>query len=87
MIQVINKTRKTLQVDLKLDEPDGEIQLIGGPLVVKKGEVGEAQFLVLIKKSDLKSSNTEVEFKVMSEGKKMDEIKSTFVGPNSLDRK
>jgi hypothetical protein len=87
MIQVINKTRKTLQVDLKLDEPDGEIQLIGDPLVVKKGEVGEAQFLVLVKKSDLKSSNTEVEFEVMSEGKKMDETKSTFVGPNSLDRK
>jgi cytochrome c oxidase accessory protein FixG len=87
MIQVINKTRKTLQVDLKLDEPEGEIQLIGGPLVVKKGEVGEAQFLVLIKKSDLKSSNTEVEFEVKSEGKKMDEIKSTFVGPNALDRK
>jgi cytochrome c oxidase accessory protein FixG len=87
MIQVINKTRKTLQVDLELDEPDGEIKLIGGPLLVKEGEVGEAQFLVLIKKSDLKSSNTEVEFKVLSEGKEMDEIESTFVGPNALDRK
>lgn len=86
MIQVINKTRKTLRVDLELDKPAGEIKLIGGPLEVKKGEVGEAQFLVLIKKSDLKSSNTEVEFKVMSEGKKMDEIESTFVGPNALDR-
>ena len=87
MIQVINKTRKTLQVDLELDKPEGEIKLIGGPLVVKKGKVGEAQFLVLIKKSELKSSNTEVEFKVMSEGEEMDEIESTFVGPNALDRK
>jgi polyferredoxin len=87
MIQVINKTRKTLQVDLKLDEPEGEIQLIGDPLIVNKGEVGEAQFLVLLKKSDLKSSNTEVEFKVMSGGEEMDEIESTFVGPNSLDKR
>jgi cytochrome c oxidase accessory protein FixG len=87
MIQVINKTRETIQVDLELDEPDGEIKLVGGPLVVKKGEVGESQFLVLIKKSDLKSSNTEVEFKVMSGGEEMDEIESTFVGPNALDRK
>ncbi len=87
MIQVINKTRKTLQVDLKLDEPEGKIQLIGGPFVVKEGEVGEAQFLVLIKKSELKSSNTKVEFEVMSGGKEMDEIKSTFVGPEALDRK
>ena len=87
MIQVINKTRKTLQVDLELDEPDGEIKLVGGPLVVEKGEVGEAQFMVLIKKKNLKSSNTEVEFRVMSKGEEMDEIHSTFVGPNALDRK
>jgi cytochrome c oxidase accessory protein FixG len=87
MIQVINKTRENLQVDLELDEPDGEIKLVGGPLVVKKGEVGESQFLVLIKKSDLKSSNTKVEFKVMSGGEEMDEIESTFVGPSALDRR
>lgn len=88
MIQVINKTRETLPVELKLDEPEnGEIKMIGDPLMVAKGQVGEAQFLVLIKKSDVKSANTEVEFKVMSKGKKMDEIKSTFVGPNELDKK
>jgi cytochrome c oxidase accessory protein FixG len=86
-IQVINKTRNTLPVELKLEKPDrGEIKMIGNPLVVEKGQVGEAQFLVLINKSDLKSSNTEIEFKVMSNGKEMDEIESTFVGPNSLDR-
>jgi len=88
MIQVINKTRKPLPVELKLEEPgNGEIKMIGDPLVVEKGQVGETQFLLLIKKSDLKSSNTEVEFRVMSNGKEMDEIKSTFVGPPSLDRK
>ncbi len=88
MIQVINKTREALPVELKLDEPEnGEIKMIGDPLVVEKGQVGEAQFLVLIKKRDVKKSNTEVEFKVMSNGKEMDEIKSTFVGPNSLDKK
>jgi cytochrome c oxidase accessory protein FixG len=87
MIQVINKTRKSLEVDLELDKPVGELKLIGGPLIVGKGKVGEAQFLVLIRKSDLKSSNTEVEFKVMSQGEEMDEIESTFIGPNALDRK
>ncbi len=87
-IQVINKTRNSLPVELKLDKPEnGEIMMVGSPLIVEKGQVGEAQFLVLIKKGDLKSSNTEVEFKVMSNGKEMDEIESTFVGPNSLDRK
>ena len=88
MIQVINKTRATLPVELKLEEPEnGEIKMIGDPLMVGKGQVGEAQFLVLIKKKDVTSPNTPVEFKVMSNGRKMDEVKSTFVGPNALDRK
>ena len=87
-LQVINKTRTALPVELKLDKPEtGEIKMVGGPLVIEKGQVGEAQFLVLIPKNDLKSSNTEVEFEVLSNGKKMDEIESTFVGPNTLDRK
>jgi len=87
-IQVINKTREALPVELKLDEPEsGELKMVGDPLIVEKGQVGEAQFLVLIPKKDLKSSNTKVEFKVLSNGKEMDEIVSTFVGPNSLDRK
>jgi hypothetical protein len=48
--------------------------------------VGEAQFLILIPIKDVKSSNTKVEFKVLSNGREMDEIESTFVGPNMLDR-
>ena len=87
MIQVINKTRHRLPVELKLDEPEnGIIKMVGDPLVVEKGQVGEAQFLVLIRKSDLHSSNTSIEFEVMSNDKKMDEIKSTFIGPDALDR-
>jgi cytochrome c oxidase accessory protein FixG len=87
MIQVINKTRNRLPVELKLDKPEnGIIKMVGNPLVVEKGQVGEAQFLVLIRKSDLHSSNTRIKFEVMSNGKEMDEIKSTFVGPDALDR-
>lgn len=86
-IQVINKTRKLLPVELKLEKPEGgEIIFVGEQLKVDKGEIGEGQFLLLLKKSIVKSSNTEVVFKVLSEGKEMDEIKSTFVGPNKLDK-
>jgi cytochrome c oxidase accessory protein FixG len=87
-IQVINKTREALPVELLIEKPkNGEIKMVGDPLVVQKGQVGEAQFLLLIPKAEVKLSNTKVEFKVMSNGKEMDEIESTFVGPNSLDRK
>ena len=87
-IQVINKTRDKLPVELVLEKPaSGIIKMVGDPLVVGKGMVGEAQFLILIPIKDVKSSNTKVEFKVLSNGREMDEIESTFVGPNMLDRK
>jgi cytochrome c oxidase accessory protein FixG len=86
-IQLINKTRRDLPVELSIDDAEGEIKMMGGPLVVTKGDVGKATFLLVIEKSKLKSSLTEIEFKVMSEGREMDEIKATFVGPNDLDVK
>jgi polyferredoxin len=86
-IQLINKTRRDLPVELSIDKMDGDIKMMGGPLVVPKGDVGKATFLLVVEKSKLKSSMTEIEFKVMSEGREMDEIKATFVGPNNLDVK
>ncbi|MHC1774716.1 MAG: cytochrome c oxidase accessory protein CcoG [Lentimicrobium sp.] len=86
-IQLINKTRRDLPVELSIDDAEGEIKMMGGPLVVNKGDVGKATFLLVVEKSKLKASLTEIEFKVMSEGREMDEIKATFVGPNDLDVK
>lgn len=86
-IQLINKTRRDLPVELSIDKMEGDIKMMGGPLIVLKGDVGKATFLLVVEKSKLKSSMTEIEFKVMSEGREMDEIKATFVGPNKLDVK
>lgn len=88
MIQVINKTRNELPVELLLEEPvGGEIKMIGEPLVVGKGKLGETRFLLVLQKNKVTSSNTKVKFKVLSNGKEMDDIESSFVGPNELDRK
>lgn len=84
-IQLINKTRRDLPVELEIENAEGEIKMMGGPLVVPKGDVGKATFLLVIGKSQLKSSVTPIEFRVLSEGREMAEIEATFVGPNSLD--
>jgi len=86
LMQVVNKTRKELSVDLVLAEPAGQVKMMGDPLLVKKGEVGEANFLVVLPKSELKSSSTKLEFKVLSSDGETEVIRSTFVGPNTLDQ-
>jgi len=84
-IRLINKTRRDLPVELLIDEKDGFIKMMGGPLMVAKGQVGKATFLLVMEKSMVTKSLTEIEFKVMSNGREMDEIEATFVGPNALD--
>lgn len=83
--QVINKTRNEIPVELSIPDGKGEIKLLGNPLVVKKGEPGEVKFLVLMPKSEVKSSNNNITFAITSNGKEIERVESRFVGPNSLD--
>lgn len=85
-LQVINKTRIQANVDVVLESPKARIEWIGPKISVGKGEVGVAQFMVVMDKADIHSSNTKVEFEVTNNGKKTEEIKSTFMAPDSFDR-
>ena len=60
---------------------------MGDPVLAEKGEIGKGTFLALIKKSDLKSSNTKIIFGVYSGDELIEEYEATFIGPNSLDKK
>ena len=59
----------------------GEIKMMGDPLMIKKGQVGEANFLVVIPKNEIKTSETDLLFKIFSNGDEIEILKSTFVGP------
>lgn len=86
-LQVINKTRTALPLEVEIAEPAGGIvQMMGDPLLIERGEVGKATFLLVLNKSALTSSQTPVEFIILSDGKEIDRVKATFVGPNALDR-
>jgi hypothetical protein len=54
--------------------------------VVNKGEVGKGSFLVIISKDQLKSSSTPIVIGLYRNNEKVEEYKSTFVGPNALDK-
>ena len=85
-VQIVNKTRKEMPIQLKLEKPAGEIKMMDDSLVVKKGEVRVANFLVVVPKEELISSQTNVLIRVMNGKREIEEVKSTFVGPNLLDK-
>jgi len=84
-LELINKTNSEIKVALKLLSPEGEIMVMGDSLKAEKGEVAQRNLLIVLKKTEVKSSNNHLEIGVYESGKLVDQISSTFVGPNSLD--
>lgn len=85
-LQMINKTNATVSIELKLLTPEGEIILMGDPLGVQKGELAKRNLLIVLKKENVKTSNSHLEIGIYENGKQIDKISTTFVGPNSLDK-
>ena len=86
-IQVVNKIRKPVDIELKMLSPKGNIKYIVDPGIIEKGKIGKGQFLAIIGKSDLKSSKISIVIGIYSGGELIEEYKSAFVGPNYLDKK
>jgi cytochrome c oxidase accessory protein FixG len=85
-IQLVNKTRTTLPIQMKLESIDGEIILLGKPIVVESGKVSESDFMVVIPKKLVKSSSMKIEIEIYSGEKMITEYTTAFVGPNKLDK-
>jgi hypothetical protein len=85
-IEIVNKTRKQHDVEIRLLDPVGKIVMMGDPLVVEEGDSGSGTFLTVIAKDELRSSNTRLRFGVFSGENLIEEYEATFVGPNSLDK-
>jgi hypothetical protein len=85
-LELVNKTNSDVKIALKLLSPEGEIRMMGDSLKAEKGEVAQRNLLIVLKKTDVKSSNNHLEIGVYEDGKLIKKISSTFVGPNSLDK-
>ena len=85
-LQVVNKTRKEIPVEIRLLSPEGELKRMGNVLVVKKGELGEASFLVVLAEELMEHKDNKVLFGIYNNGKLIEEAFSTFVGPEHVDK-
>ena len=80
-VKLVNKTNQELEVDLKLLSQDGEIQVIGGDIIIPGQEIGESVFFIFLNKSDVNSHKMDIEVGIFSNGELIDKAKATFVGP------
>jgi len=79
---LINKSPKDLPVELRLTAPKGTIQIVGqAPGIVEKGQNKKGVFFVELETAVLKGRKTPITIEVWSEGKKIDEVETNFMGP------
>jgi cytochrome c oxidase accessory protein FixG len=84
-LQMVNKTKEPITLELKLLSPEGQIVVMGDELSVEVGKVAKRNLLIILNKDQLTKSNTHLRIGVYENGELVEEIGTSFVGPNSLD--
>ncbi len=79
-IKLANKTRKIIHLDLKLDNVEGEIQMINA-ITVPKESYFQTSFFIVLQPSQIKKRKTKIKIGVFQEGRKIETVTVSFLGP------
>lgn len=80
-IKLINKTRDSMPVDLKIENATGKIQIVGKNLGIRSEGVTQGQFFIYLNKSEIKTRSTKLVIGVYSNNKRIKTVKTSFLGP------
>ncbi len=83
-IELVNKTFDNLPIEIRVVEPKGSIKWVGnGITLLKEQSVAQSVFFLSIPKSLIVKTKTKVKFEIYSNGEKIDETETNFLGPNN----
>ena len=83
-VRIVNKTSRAMPVELRLENPRGDLRVMGeGNLAVAPQKTFEDSILIELDKSVMNSGNTPLVLSVYSNGKKLQTLKTAFIGPRN----
>lgn len=83
-IKLINKTHAQLPVTLKIESENGYIKMVGNEILnVEKENVAGGSFFIILNKNQIKNRKTKLLIGVYSNGRKIETIKTNFLGPQT----
>lgn len=82
-IKLVNKTRDTFPVELRIENMKGTVEILGKGLATKKDDISQGQFFVYLNKDDIKERKTKILIGIYSNNKKIKTVKTSFLGPIS----
>jgi cytochrome c oxidase accessory protein FixG len=80
-VKVVNKTTRPMPIELRLESPAGNLQVMGGDILVAPGRLAETSVLVELAKQQVPAGHAALSIGVYSGAKKLNAIKTTFMGP------
>jgi cytochrome c oxidase accessory protein FixG len=80
-IKVVNKTSRQIPVDIRLEKPAGSLQVMGDAIVVPPEQLASTSVLIELDRAAMKPGATPVQVGVYSNGKRIQLIKTAFLGP------
>ena len=80
-IKLANKKRKILHLELKLENVEGEIKLIN-KIIVPKESYFQTSFFVILQPSLIIKRRTKLIIGIYQEGKKIENVTASFIGPS-----
>ena len=84
-IKLVNKTRDSLPVTLKVENYSAEIETIGKAMTVKREGITEGTFFVILNKKDIHTRKTKLEIGVYSNNKRIKLVTTNFL--SNISRK
>jgi cytochrome c oxidase accessory protein FixG len=82
-LKLVNKTSRALPVELRLENMPGSIQVLGRELTVPGEQLIEASVLVKLDPARLTGGNTRLIVGVYSGARRLETVKTSFVGPRN----
>jgi cytochrome c oxidase accessory protein FixG len=81
LLKLTNKTQREIAVEFKLENMQGSLNVLGSQMNLPAEKQSSASVLIEIAADELASGNTPVRVGVYAAGKKIDTIKTIFIGP------
>ncbi|MGZ3900704.1 MAG: cytochrome c oxidase accessory protein CcoG [Bacteroidia bacterium] len=84
-IKLVNKTRDSFPVLLKVENMQGDIKVIGKDIVVNRESMVQGEFFVFLDKVNISKRKTPLQIGLYSNNKRIKIIKTNFLGPVTIN--
>jgi cytochrome c oxidase accessory protein FixG len=82
-IKFLNKTRHQIPIQLKLENPQGGLRVMGQEVVLPPEKLGETSVLIELDKKQILPGKTPLAVGVYSGSRRLETLKTSFIGPRN----